>query len=130
MSAQLLLAMGDFDRAQLGAARIRRACRTVVEAVGAKTIADAWGCAERAVLLKVDQRERHYLHPEELLDLVLRDRHGRIVAELADVAGYEMPERKRVLEPGEKLARLEATLDEQLGAELAELVRRKAGLLT
>lgn len=129
MSAQLPLLMGDMDRAVLGSAKVRRACRLVVDEVGPKLLGDAWRCPEKHVHLKVDQRDRHYLKPEEFVDLVLRDRHGRIMAELADVAGYETPERKRVLEPAEKLQRLDTTLDELLGAEVAELVRRKAGLL-
>lgn len=67
MTTQLVFALGDQDRAHLGAARLRRACRAVAEEVGPKLL-------------------------------------------------------------GEKLARLEAVLDEQLGADLADLVRRKAGL--
>jgi hypothetical protein len=126
---QLPLQLVDYDRAVMGAARVRRECRTVAEEIGPKELAAAWGTTEKIVLLKCDQRDRHYLKPEELADLMLRDRHMRILGVLNDVAGCEPPERKRVLEPGEKLARLDSTLDEMFGADVAELVRRKAGLL-
>jgi hypothetical protein len=129
MPSQLALPMRDRDQAQLVAVKVRSAAKAVVEEIGPKVFAEEWGCSEAQVSAKTGETQRHYLKPAELVQLVLQDRYGRILSVLCDAAGYEMPERKRVLEPAEKLARLEAAVTEALGPELAEVLMRKAGTL-
>lgn len=128
MTVQLPIPMRDRDRAELAACRVRRVCRAVAEEIGIKVLGDDWGCGHATVTHKLDETERRHLHPAELLDLVLRDRAGRIVAELLDLAGFEPPEPKHVLDAGEKFQRLESALGQTLGADVAEMIFRKAGL--
>lgn len=136
MSAQLPLVMRDSDLAVLHAARVRKLLRSVAEEIGIKALGDDWRSRDgrpvghATVNHKLAGTEGRNVGLEEFVDLLLRDRLDlRILAALCDLSGCEPPERKRVLEPGEKLERLDGALDDVLGPEVAELVRRKAGLL-
>jgi hypothetical protein len=128
--AQLGLPLRDLDRARLVAADVRRELSAVADRLGRKQVADDWGQPnDTAVSNKLADAGRHRLHLEEAIDLILRDSSLGVLAALCEACGCEAPERKRVLEPAEKLARLDSALTETLGAELAEMLRRKAGLL-
>jgi hypothetical protein len=129
MSSQLGLPLRDLDRARLVAIEVRKALASAADRLGRKQLAEDWGVAtDTAVSNKLADTGRHRLHLEEALDLLLRDTSLTALAAICEACGCEAPERKRVLDPGEKLARLEAAVAETLGAEVAELVRRKAGL--
>lgn len=128
MSTQLAFVLRDRDRAEFASVEFRKVCREVAEEIGIKVLGDDWDCGHATVSNKLDEEERRALKPAEIFDLAMRDPHGRIVAAFADLAGFERPERKRLLDAGEKLSRLEDALVGTLGKELAEVVRRKAGL--
>lgn len=129
MTAQLILPMRDLDRATMALARLRCAVRSVADQIGIKALAEDWDCSsERKVTDKIEQRDRHYLKPEELIDLILRDRSGQIISELCELAGYDTPERKHLKTEAEKFTSLDAAI-ESLGPEVADMLRRKAGNL-
>lgn len=125
---QLSLAMRDRDRAEIVATGVRRAITLVADAIGRKQLADDWDCTETNVGNKLNDAPRHPIHLAEVIDLVLRDRDLLILGALTEAAGCEAPERKRVLEPGEKLSRIEAAASELFGPDVLDLLRRKAGL--
>lgn len=136
MKAQLPLMMRDADRASIVASRLRKTLRVVAEELGLKVLGDDWRnrdgkpVGHATVSNKIDGRERNDLHLDEFIDLLLRDRVGlRILTELAEASGCIVPEHKPAPDPQRDLAKLDSALEETLGAEVAELVRRKAGLL-
>jgi hypothetical protein len=129
MSAQLGLPLRDLDKARLVAIEVRRELAAVADRLGRKAVAEDWKVlSDTVVSNKLVDAGRHRLHLEEAIDLILRDTSLGVLAALCEACGCEAPERKRVLEPAEKLARLDSALTETLGAELAEMLRRKAGL--
>jgi hypothetical protein len=120
--------MRDHDRSLLASARVREAIKAYGREVGYKALAELWCCDESTVALKIDERSRHYVKPNELLAVLFADLRGSVIAAVCDEAGYERPERKRVLEPAEKLERLTGALGELLGPELLALALKKAGI--
>ena len=120
--------MRDVDRARLAAIKTREQLKVVADKIGRKQLGEDWSCGETAVSSKLNDIGRHRVHLEEVVDLMLRDRELRILSELCEMCGCEQPERKRVLEPGEKLARFEDAAQELFGSEVLELLKRKAGL--
>jgi hypothetical protein len=125
---QLPLVMRDRDRASLAAVRVREELKAVADKIGRKQLGDEWGCSETSVNGKLGDIGRHRIHLEEVVDLIIRDRDLRVLAELNELSGCEAPERKRVLDPGEKLQRIEEAAGELFGPDVLELLRRKAGL--
>jgi uncharacterized protein (DUF2267 family) len=118
---QYVLPLVDHDRDALAAARIRAACKAVAADLGHKAIADLWGCHESSVGLKLEEKNRNYIRPSEMIALKRADRRGLIrIAEEAELDPPTTPE--QVVE------RLPHVLRELFADELAELVERKLGL--
>jgi hypothetical protein len=129
MTRQLELGYNDRERDHRAARRLREELRLVVDVEGAKSVASDLDKGATALLQELADSQRHHLKLADMIAIMRRDRHGEALAVLCDELGYERPTKKRVLEPGEKLERLEAALDQVLGTEAAELVRRRAGVV-
>lgn len=125
--AQVVVPLTESDRALLAGVRLRSAVRSLAKEVGFKRLGDLWGGADEAtVSQKVDEKNRHYMKPHELLAAMALDNSGGVLAVLCDELGYERPERKP--DPASEAERLRAALRETLSPEIAEVIERKAGL--
>lgn len=121
MIGQLLLPMADRDKDALAAARVRAACRTVAGELGHKAVAELWSCDEAQVGHKLNETNRNYIKPTEMLALKRVDLRGLIEA-------AEKAELHRSVNPEDVVRRLPGALRELFAEELAELVERKVGL--
>jgi hypothetical protein len=121
MVAQLVLPMTDPDRDAVASARIRMACKVVARDLGHKRVADLWGCDESTVGLKLDEKNRNYIRPSEMLALKRADLAGLIAA--AEEAELRPP-----VTHDEVVARIPSVLRSVLAEEFAELIERKLGL--
>jgi len=111
MSAQQLeMAFGHRERSERIARELLGEARRVVEEDGVKSLAYEWDIGHSELGKKLDERDRHYLKPRELVEIMLRDKTGRVFEMLALALGYDV-QRRRELSPQEKLERLMLSLD-------------------
>ena len=126
MSEQFDLPLKDADRALLKSVRVRVALRSFANNVGLKQLAALWGCDEGTVSAKIDERNRHRVNTHEWFAVFVADPCGAVFAAWCEQAGYERAERKQL--PQSEADRLRAAMRDTLGAEIVELVERKAGI--
>lgn len=100
--------------------------RRVANAVGLKQVAFDLDTTPSYLSNALAERERHYLRVEWVLYFISRDPTTKLLEAIADVARCDVV-RRRELTPAEELDRIKTALSE-LGPELRDLVRRKAGL--
>lgn len=126
MTQQFELPMRDADRAMLKGIRLYAALRVFAKAVGTKRLAELWGCDEGTAIAKIERRNRNRVHVEEWLAVFDADADDIVYGALCEQAAREVGARKGP--PVAEADRLRAALRDTLGAEVAELVERKAGL--
>lgn len=105
---------------------IRSAVRLSMEQRGIKAAADDMGMTHSELSNKLEERDRHRLHGEELAQAMIDDTAASVLYAMCDELGYERPQRRRELSPQEKLDKLNAALD--ANPELASVIRRRAGV--
>lgn len=127
MSSQLVLDLGDWDHARLAASRVRQAVHAAAHTYGVKALADEWSMSEEEARLRLLDKERHPLHLEHVMSVLLHEQSRAALAVMNDACGCEPPARKHALTDSERAARMQMAI-ESLGPVLAEFVMRKAGL--
>lgn len=127
MAEQLALSYGVRHATSEQWQALLAALESVVQALGPKQVAFDLDVAPSALAHALKERDRHYVRAEWLPYLVTHAPNDAVVALIASWRGLVV-EARPVLTPEQKLARLEAALAESFGADVAELVRRKAGV--
>jgi len=126
MSEQLPLRYHDPERAKRLWRIVRSAARLALDERGIKAAASDMGMTHSELSNKLEERDRHRLHGEDLAQVLLDDTTAHVLFALCDELGFERPQRKRELTPQDKLDKLNAVLD--ANPELAAVIRRKAGV--
>lgn len=126
MSEQLAMRYRDPERAKRLWRIMRSAVRLSFEERGVKAAAQDMGMTHAELSNKLEERDRHRLHGDELAQAMIDDTTAHVLYALCDELGYERPQRKREVTPQEKLDKLNAVLD--ANPELAAVIRRRAGV--
>jgi hypothetical protein len=110
MAEQHELAFGDRWRDEQISMLWRRELRAVVEEEGVKRVAGDLDKGHSELGRALNEAERHYLKPSEIIAIMRRDRIGRALRVLASELGFEVT-RRRELSPAEKLEKLTAEIE-------------------
>lgn len=119
--SQLVLPMNDRDRDVVAGARVRAACKVVATDLTHKVVAELWGCHESTVGLKLDEANRNYIKPHEMIALKRADLNNLI--EAAEQLALRPPETDADI-----VRRIPGALRKYLSPEFAELIEREMGL--
>jgi hypothetical protein len=118
---QSRLPLTDAGRDALASARFRAACKVVAKELGYKAVADAWGCDEATVSLKLDEKNRNSMHPCEVISLKRLDSRG-IIRAAEDAELDDKPSAEKIV------ARLPGVLRRYFTDDMAETVETDLGM--
>lgn len=108
--SQLPLEFRDLWRDEDSAGRVLKEARAVAEEAGVKALASDLDMAHSELSKKLDEKDRNFLKPRELLGIMRRDHPGRVLRALAAELGYDIVKR-RELSAGEKLDKLTTEIE-------------------